>query len=268
MPDPSAALGANPWAAAPGAILGLAETAVSLINRGKAVKEAKELQRTRPKREISDELGQTLSLAESELAGGMSTAAERAYNNAMDRQMAGSLSAILRGGGSVNNVGEVFGAGEEGRQRLAMLTDQLRTSQIDSVVKARQTMAEEQDKNFIFNDWMPWKDRQAANAEARQGAEKGIWSGLETVGNAASAFLSNPMGGGGGSDNGDGGVSNFWLNAAGALPRTQAGGPSAVSPAASLSPGFRPAAQSTPLVAQPPAYDWRANNPIFNLGGG
>lgn len=173
----------------PGAVLGAAQTAVSLINAHKAKVAAKELERTRPKRQTSPLIGQNLSLAESELAGGMSSAAETAYNNAMDRQQAGSLSALLRGGGDVNSVSDIYASGEEGRQRLSMLTDQLRLKQIDNVVSARNMSADEADKNFLFNQWALWADKSQANAKAREGADKGIWSGLNTVAGAATNFL-------------------------------------------------------------------------------
>lgn len=196
MPDPSTALAAaNPYVAGAQAALGLGQTVASLIKGAKAKKIGKELEKSRPQREISPLYGQSLSLAESELAGGMSTGSETAYNNALDRQQSGALSAILRGGGDVNSVGDVFASGEEGRQRLAMLTDQLRLKQIDNVLKTRDSMAEEQDKNFIFNKWMPWSDKAQANSEARKSAEEGVWSGLSTfVGGASN--LAGGMGGG------------------------------------------------------------------------
>lgn len=191
MPDiTSTDLSANPMASLPGAALGVAQSVVSLINAAKAKKEAKELQRTRPKHEISPEFGKNLSLVESELSGGMSNAAESAYNNLMNKQMSASIGAILRGGGDVNSVSSVFASGEEGRQKLAMLNDQLRLKQIDNVIKAREMMAGEQDKNFLFNEWMPWADRAQANSEARKNADKGIWSGLQTATSGLSNILS------------------------------------------------------------------------------
>ena len=201
MPDPSTILSGNPAASAGQAALGLAQTVTGLINGAKANKIAKELGRTRPKREISPLYGENLSLAESELAGGMSNAAERAYKNQLDKSTAASLDAILKGGGSVNNVGEVFAAGEEGRQRLAMMTDQLRLNQINNVLKAREMSAEEADKNFIFNDWMPWADKSAANAEARRDAKAATWSGLQTFAGGASGMFGNKNSGNTGSGN-------------------------------------------------------------------
>lgn len=202
MPGEAALLSAVPGAQIPGAVLGVAQTVASLINSAKAKKEAKALERSRPKREISPLYEENLALAESELAGGMSAAAEAAYNQALDRQQSGSLSALLRGGGDVNTVSDIFSAGEEGRQRLATLTDQLRLKQIDTVLKSRDMMAEEADKNFIFNDYMPWADKAAANATARKEANAGIWSGLQTLGGSVSNMI-GAKGADGGGESGD-----------------------------------------------------------------
>ena len=180
--------------AIPGMALGAIQAGISLINAGKAKREAKELARTRPKREISPMYGKNLSLVESELAGGMSQAAESAYTNQLNKTTSASLSAILRGGGDVNNVADIFAGGEEGRQRLALMEDQLRLTQVGNVIKARDQMGEETDKNFLFNDWMPWADKSQANADARKTANEGIWSGLGTLAGGAMNMMAGSKG--------------------------------------------------------------------------
>jgi hypothetical protein len=167
-----------------GSAIGVAQTVAGLVNAAKTKKLAKELELSRPKYQISDLAGEDLALAESELANGMSSRAESAYNNLNNQQFSSSLSAILRGGGSVNNVAETYGASEEGRLRLAQLQDQLRLSQIDRVMKTRQMYRDEQDKEWQINDFAPWEDKKVANAEARAKAQDQIWGGIGTVANA------------------------------------------------------------------------------------
>lgn len=181
----AAAGSATPWGAIIGGGLGLAKTVIGLINSGKAKKTAAELDKTRPKYKENQVYDDDLSLAESELAsGGLSSKAETAYNNVNNQQFSSSLSAILKGGGSVNNVADVFGANETGRQRLAMLNDQMRLSQIDRLMRARKAKADDQEKAWQINKFAPWQDKARAVAGARKGAEDGIWSGLGTIGAA------------------------------------------------------------------------------------
>lgn len=167
----------------------VAKTVTNLVNKGKAKRKAKELERTRPKYSIDPGFQQNLDLSESEASTGLSATAENAYNQLQDKQFSSSLDAILKSGGTATNVADVYGQGQEGRLRLAELSDQMRLSKINSLMKARQDMAEEQDKKFMYNVDAPWKDAAAANAEARRGADEQIWSGIQGVASAGMQYF-------------------------------------------------------------------------------
>lgn len=161
--------------------LAAAQTITGFINKGKAKKTAEELEATRPKYQINNLFQDDLDLSESELAnGGLSSRAETAYNNLNNQQFSSSLDAILKSGGSVNNIADVFGENEEGRQRLALLNDQARVGHIERLMRSRRAMAEQEDKKFEFNEWRPWADKARANADARTGADEQIWGGLKS----------------------------------------------------------------------------------------
>jgi hypothetical protein len=164
--------------------LGVGQAVAGLFGKSKAKKEAERLAASRPKYAESPYAKQGLSLAESELSTGMSGEAKNAYEQGIDRDLSTSLNAVLKGGGSVNNIAEVFGASTQGRQRLAMMKDNLRLNQINNVVRAQNTMTEEREKAFQFNEWAPWADAAKANAGARQAAENQIWGGIGTLGSA------------------------------------------------------------------------------------
>lgn len=176
---------------------GLAQTTVGLINAAKAKKEAKQLARSRPKYAIPDDAQRELDLSESELGtGGLSARAENAYNQLNNRQFSSSLDATLRMGGSPSQVSDIFDSSEAGRLRLAELNDQMRLQKIQNLISSRRYMNEQKDKQFEFNEWMPFADRMKANEESRQGAEEMIWSGIGTLGGAGvnagtQAFNSN-----------------------------------------------------------------------------
>jgi len=170
-----------------GGILGAAETVTGIINKAKAKKEAKILERTRPQYSVDKGYGQNLSLAESNLQG-LSDSAENAYNQLADKQFSSSLDAILKSGGTASNVADVYGQGEEGRLRLAQLNDQMRLQQVNSLMRARESMADQNDKAFEFNQWRPWADKAQANAAAREGADQQIWGGLQTLGSMGMQF--------------------------------------------------------------------------------
>lgn len=164
--------------------IGAVQAGIGLIKGAKAKKEAKRLAESRPKYQESATAGQAVNLAESELAKGMSSRAEKAYLDANDRQLSASLSAILKGGGSVNNIGDVFGKSEVGKANLATMQDNLRLNQINNVVRAQQYKDEQDDKKFMYDIDALWKDSTQANAAARKDAANLTMAGINTFGSA------------------------------------------------------------------------------------
>lgn len=179
----------DPLSAGIGAAVGVAQLVTGAINNRKAKKAARELERTRPMYNISQQAKNDLSFSEADLAsGGLSSGAESAYNNLNNQQFSSSLNAILKGGGSVNNVGSVFGANEEGRQRLALLNDQMRLQKINNLNRARQSMLNEEDKAFMYNIDAPYKDKAQAVSESRRQAQGMIGSAIGSVANTAQQY--------------------------------------------------------------------------------
>lgn len=178
-----------PAALAVPAVLGAAQTISGIIGGNKAKKEAERLARSRPTYRISPYATQAVDLAESELANGMSAESSRAYEEGLNRDLTTSIDAILKGGGSVNNIGDVFDRSAVGRSRLAQMQDQLRLNQIANVRSAYQNMQEQQDKAFQINQYAPWADAAQANAIARQNANNNLWGGINTLGSTAMGAL-------------------------------------------------------------------------------
>lgn len=205
----TASLVSSAASSAEGTILGTGEAVVGLINAGKAKREAAKLEASRPKYKESPYYKDALSLAQSELSTGMSAEAKNAYEQGISRDLSTSLDAILKGGGSVNNVAQVFDQSQQGRQRLTLMKENLRMNNVNNLVRAQQLNEEQREKAFQFNEWAPWADKAQANAKARQGAEDMIWAGVNTAG---ASIMKGSSGGGkqmnsffGGGGQGDGG---------------------------------------------------------------
>jgi hypothetical protein len=164
------------------AAIGVAELGIGIYKGAKAKSEAKKLAATRPTLSDSPYLRDQLSLAESQLSTGMSAEAKATYEQDMDRSLSASLASVLKGGGNPNNVGEIFASDNQGRQRLAIMKDNLRLADIDRVSRAQDAAEEIREKQFGINEDAPWKDSAQANAAARQGAENEIWSGVGLAG--------------------------------------------------------------------------------------
>lgn len=171
--------------------LGAIKLVSGLLGSSSAKQKAEELARTRPKLGVNQQAQDALSLAESDLAQGMSAQAENAYGQGVDRDLSTSIDAILKGGGSTNNIGDIFDRSQQGRIRNNQLQDNLRLNQINNLVRAQQYKAEEDQKRFEFNDWRTWSDAAQANGQARQSSNNNIWGGLGTIGSAGMSYFNN-----------------------------------------------------------------------------
>lgn len=179
-----------------------------VIGNAKAKKAAKKLAENRPKLTASPYLDSQINLAESELSNGVSARSEQMYNNSTDRSVSASLGALLQGGGSVNNVSDLFDATDQGRQRFAMMNDNLRLSQINNLMRAQNGSETQRQQAFQFNEVAPWMDQAQAVAAARQGAQRQINQGINTGVSAFMGYAQN-QGWGTGQNRGlDAGVSN------------------------------------------------------------
>lgn len=171
------------------ALIGAGEAAYSLINGSKLRKESERLDKARPKYNISPYASQDVSLAENQLASGMSGTAEKAYTEGIDKTFASSLNAIMKGGGSGNTVSGVFGNSEDGYRNLSMLKEANRMKQIDEVSRTHQYYNEQLDKEFAINKMNPWKDAKQANSAARQQNSNLLMSGIDSFGAGATSML-------------------------------------------------------------------------------
>ena len=178
------------YLAAAGLAIGATETVIGMVNSGKAADEAARLQDSQPKRSTSQFARNELSLAESELANGMSAATKQAYQEGIDRDLCTSLSSALKYGGGVNMVGDLYDKSTLARQKFSMIQENLRLNKIQNTIAAYRNMSEEQDKNFQFNQWAPWADKAQGNAIARQNAANMTMSGINTAGGAIMNKLS------------------------------------------------------------------------------
>lgn len=166
-------------------VAGLATSAIGLINAGKTKREAERLAASRPDYEISPLVDQDLSLAQSELANGMSNAAERAYKDLDNGQFSSSIGAILKSGGGANSIGAIYGNSQDGRLKLAQMEDQFRLRKMDTYLRQSERKQQEEQTQWQVNEYAPWADKAQANAQARQNAQSQIWGGIGTFASGA-----------------------------------------------------------------------------------
>lgn len=171
--------------------IGLVDTALGLINKGKLDREATQLRAQRPQYQISPLTGQDLSLAQSELASN-SSAGEKAYNAINNGQFSSSIGATLRAGGTPNDIGSIYANNQDGRLKLAQMQDNLRLARISNLLSTSGRMQDAQQTQWQLNQFAPWEDRMQALQQARLGTSQQINQGINTfatgVANAGQAI--------------------------------------------------------------------------------
>lgn len=176
-------------AAAVPVALGAVQIVDSFIKDKQLKKQAAEAEKNKPIKQTSQFDKDALALAESEMANGMSSAAEKAYNDSVDRGLSSSISAMLKSGGNVNSIGEIYGATEQGRQNLAVMQDQMRLTQLQNVMKSYDKMASEEEKNWMVNLYAPYKDKLQAIGEQRKNVAQQRVAGMNTMGSGLMTAL-------------------------------------------------------------------------------
>lgn len=141
---------------------GVYEIADGIIGSAKDKKEAEMLKKTRPKASANPEIRANQALAASELSN-PDAAANQALEDGVDTALATSLGAMLKGGGTPNDVASVFANNEGGRQRMTAFREQLRQQKIQQLSNAYLTTAQDQKDVFDYNN-RQWFDEAQANA--------------------------------------------------------------------------------------------------------
>lgn len=132
------------------------------------------------------------AITESRASQGLSDQSKSLYTQESDRGATAGIDAILSGGGSVNNIADLYGARNTGISHMALIDDSMRSANMKALVDQNNTMADFKDKEWQVNMWGPYADKaQAAAALSKQGSDN-TWKGINTLGAVpANAALNN-----------------------------------------------------------------------------
>lgn len=194
-----------------GGAQGVGQLVTGIVQKSKAAKMARK--NPRPKYEIQKEILDNQNLTESKASEGLSDAAKQVYSTGAERGLSSSINAILKGGGSVNNIADIYDTYQGGISKLALIDEEMRARNIQNMINQNNVLASEKDKQWQVNVFAPYADKaQAAAALSKQGMDN-IWKGVNTMTGAATNYLmgqqyakegANVFGGTGSGSNGSG----------------------------------------------------------------
>jgi len=195
----------------PGNALGTAVAAYNifggLINTSKANAEAHYLERTKPVEKTSQFDRDALNQSESDLQNGISAETDQAYQDSNDRSLSSSTSAILKAGGSVNNIADLYGNNEQGIQQMAVIRENMRMQKVNEYLKQLDVMAQNEEKNWLVNEYGPYINKLKAVGEAKKAAAEQTAKGLDSLGGSSGggSGIGSLFGGGGSAGGGSAG---------------------------------------------------------------
>lgn len=158
------------------------------IQAKKAKNEAEKLANSRPLLPNNQYAQDSLALTENELARGDNSPGMRAYDEGVSNDLSTSIGAILKGGGDVNNIGQLFDSTNQGRQRARLMSENIRMNNVQNFLRASQVADNANQQQFQFNQWAPWADQSQANAQSRLAANQKIWGAVDEFGSAAMQY--------------------------------------------------------------------------------
>lgn len=222
-------------------VVGLGTAAYSIISGVSKNNKAKKMARAnkRPNYEIPKAVQDNQRLLESRAGQGLSDNGVQLYRQASDRQTTSTLDAILKGGGTVNNIGELYSSTNDGIAKMALIDEEMRARNVAALVQQNNIIGDHQDKAWQVNTWGPYADKaQAAAALKAQGSkqiESGITTAVSTVANAYTGGMYGSLAGGvfGGKGGGTGGGAGVpGVDSTGAARRINYGGADSTAGAA------------------------------------
>lgn len=157
----------------------------------------------RPTYETPNPILENQVLAESNFAqGGLSEAARQILTDQNQQAFASALSTLMRTGGGLNSMSELYGVLGQNTERLALLDDEINFRNLQLLMNQNKSMGEEMDKLYQINKLAPWADEKQAIAEMRALAHNKVSAGRTMINQSGATISGSDSSGMGGSGQG------------------------------------------------------------------
>lgn len=162
-----------------------------MIQARKQNKEAKELQKNfvDADYEVEQQILDNQALAENRASQGLSDQSLQVYRDNTNRTMTASIDAILRGGGNVNSISDLYDSSEDNFAQIALLEDEVRRKNTAVYMAQNEKLASELEKEWQIDEYAPAQDKKQLIAALRNQANDNRWKGLNTIGSAVGNYV-------------------------------------------------------------------------------
>lgn len=168
--------------------MGLAQAGLGYAQKMKAAK----LARNNPTQKLNDDpyLDDQYALTASYAQQGLSDGTKQLLTSTVDRNLSGSITDVLRAGGSINNIADLYEGSQNVLRQVALEEERAKMRNIESFIQnGTQVKANENRDQFMINKWVPQRDTAQMIAELSKQGMDNIFKGLDTAGGSAIKFL-------------------------------------------------------------------------------
>lgn len=142
----------------------------------------------RPKYHVQQPIKDALSFSQSRASQGLSDQSKQTYLQEAERGTTLGVDAILKGGGNVNNIADLYGNFETGISKVALLDEQMRSENERRMLESQYKMNDELDKQWQVNVFDPYADKAQAAATLKKQASDNRWKGINSIIGAGTNF--------------------------------------------------------------------------------
>lgn len=184
------------WAAVAVAGVSLAVGVGTKIHNNNVAKK-KERANKRPTYNTPSEINDNQSLAAQNAQQGLSDASMQVALDNANQQYSGSIDALLKAGGGLNSVSDLYDTFGNNLKDLVGLDDEMRLKNQQIFMGANEEVAASRDKEFQFNKYAPFADQAQRIAELRAQGNAAFQAGITGASGALSGIAGRERGDGG-----------------------------------------------------------------------
>lgn len=135
----------------------------------------------RPEYKVNENVKYNQALSESMAGEGLSDSAKQVYMTGADRGLTNSIDAILKSGGSANQIGGVYDTFLQNQTHASLAEDQARFRNLSILMRNNEAVRDEEDKAFQINKYAPYADKARLASQLGADGNKNLWGGINTL---------------------------------------------------------------------------------------
>lgn len=147
----------------------------------------------RPQYVPNEQILENADLAASRAGTGLSDASRTLYTQENQRNLSQSLDAILRGGGGVNQIADLYANNNDSLLKLTSMDSQLQNANVNTFLNANEAKGKEYQSAWEINQFAPYNDRAQLAATLRNQSQQELSKALQTAEQGTSNYFIGTM---------------------------------------------------------------------------